>query len=128
MMLDVDHFKRLNDTYGHRAGDLVLNKLGAYLLSAIRQYDIACRYGGEELIIVMPDASIEDTIIRAEKIRSDIKNLELEHDGKRLKSISVSIGVSCFPDDGIDAKSLTQAADKALYQAKEEGRDRVKRC
>ena len=128
LMLDVDHFKRFNDVYGHSAGDLVLNKIGAYLLSEIRKYDIACRYGGEELIIVMPNASIENAIMRAEKIRSDIKNFKLEHEGKKLKPITVSIGVSCFPDDSINTKGLIDAADKALYQAKEEGRDRVKRC
>ena len=128
IMLDVDHFKRFNDIYGHSAGDLVLSKIGAYLASETRKYDVACRYGGEELIIIMPNASIENTIMRAEKIRLDIKNFKLEHEGKKLQSISVSIGVSCFPDDSVDAKGLIDAADKALYQAKQEGRDRVKRC
>ena len=128
IMLDVDHFKRFNDVHGHSVGDLVLSKIGAYLLLETRKYDIACRYGGEELIIVMPNASIENSIMRAEKIRSDIKNFKLEHEGKELKPITVSIGVSCFPDDSINTKGLIDAADKALYQAKEEGRDRVKRC
>ncbi|MEM8781162.1 MAG: diguanylate cyclase, partial [Cyanobacteria bacterium P01_G01_bin.49] len=128
IMLDVDHFKRFNDVYGHSAGDLVLKQVGSYLLSETRKYDIACRYGGEELIVVMPDATIEDTIIRAETIREKIKKLKLEHEGRDLDSISVSIGVSCFPDDGTDPEKLIQAADKALYLAKEEGRDCVKRC
>ena len=128
IMLDVDHFKRFNDLYGHSAGDLVLASVGNYLSSKIRQYDIACRYGGEELVIVMPDASKENTILRAEAIRVGIKDLQLKHEGKTLESITVSIGVSCFPDDGIDAPSLINAADKALYRAKEEGRDRVIRC
>lgn len=128
IMLDVDHFKRFNDLYGHSAGDLVLASVGSFLQFKIRQYDIACRYGGEELTIVMPDASKEDTILRAEAIRIGIKELHLKHEGKRLESITVSIGVSCFPDDGTDASSLIKAADKALYRAKEEGRDRVVRC
>ena len=128
MMLDVDHFKRFNDIYGHQVGDLVLSKMGNYLLAAIREYDIACRYGGEEIIIVMPDASIENTIVRAETIRRNIKAMKLEHNGKQLEPITISIGVGCFPDDGIDAEKLIDAADKALYRAKEDGRDCVKRC
>ena len=128
IMIDVDYFKRFNDIYGHSAGDLVLTEISTYLLSNIRQYDIACRYGGEELVIVMPDASKEDTIIRAEAIRLGIKELQLLHEGSKLESISVSIGVSCFPDDGTDVPSLINAADKALYRAKEQGRDRVMRC
>ncbi|MBE9045461.1 diguanylate cyclase [Pleurocapsales cyanobacterium LEGE 10410] len=128
MMLDVDHFKRFNDVYGHSAGDLVLNQVGAYLLSQIRQYDVACRYGGEELVILMPDASIDNTIVRAESIRTGIKKLQLKHEGKQLEPISVSIGVSCFPDDSTNPEGLIRAADKALYQAKEQGRDCVIRC
>ena len=128
ILLDVDRFKRFNDVYGHSAGDLVLNQIGAYLLSETRKYDISCRYGGEELIIVMPDASIDNAVLRAEKIREDIKKLKLEHEGKDLGTITVSIGVSCFPDDSINSQGLINAADKALYQAKEDGRDCVKRC
>ncbi|HEY9767222.1 MAG TPA: diguanylate cyclase [Coleofasciculaceae cyanobacterium] len=127
LMIDVDYFKRFNDNHGHSAGDLVLSQLGTYLISQIRQYDIACRYGGEELVIVMPDASIEDTIIRAEEIRAGVKKLKLEHEGEQLDSISVSIGVSYFPDDSNSVYGLIQAADKALYKAKEQGRDCVRR-
>jgi diguanylate cyclase (GGDEF)-like protein/PAS domain S-box-containing protein len=125
IMLDIDHFKRFNDIYGHSAGDLVLREVGAFIQSQIRQYDIACRYGGEELVIVMPDASLETTIIRAEEIRTGVKKIQLEHEGQKLCSISVSIGVSCFPDNSVDFDGLIRAADKALYQAKEQGRDRV---
>ena len=128
IMLDVDHFKQFNDIHGHSAGDLVLSKIGAYLLSETREYDVTCRHGGEEFIIVMPDASIENSILRAEKIREGIKQLRLEYEGKKLEPISVSIGVSCFPDDSINADCLIRAADKALYQAKEKGRDCVTRC
>ena len=128
LMMDIDHFKCFNDTYGHSAGDLVLKKVGIFLLSQIREYDTACRYGGEELIIVMPDASLENAIIRAETIREKIKQLELQHEGENLGSITISIGVSCFPDDGTNAEDLIRAADRALYQAKEDGRDCVRRC
>lgn len=128
ILLDVDHFKRFNDVYGHSAGDLVLNQIGSYLESETRKYDIACRFGGEELIVVMPGASLADSVVRAEKIRAGIKQLELEHEGQKLESVTVSIGVSCFPDDSTTVEGLIQAADKALYQAKEDGRDCVKRC
>ena len=128
IMLDIDHFKRFNDVYGHSAGDLVLKEVGAYLVSQTRQYDIACRYGGEEIVIIMIDASMEDSFIRAEEIRLGVKELDLEHEGEKLNSISVSIGISCFPDDSTDADDLIRTADKALYQAKEQGRDCVRRC
>ncbi len=128
IMIDIDHFKRFNDTYGHEAGDLVLQTVGNHLKKHIRQYDVACRYGGEELVIVMPDASLENTILRAEEIREGVKQLHLEYDGKKLDRITISVGVSCFPDDGIEVQSLIRAADKALYKAKQQGRDRVLRC
>jgi len=128
MMLDIDHFKRFNDTYGHSAGDYVLQMVANYLISETRHYDIVCRYGGEELILVMPDASIENIIVRAEEIRSRINRLQLQHDGKNLESVSVSIGISCFPDDSTKADDLIRVADKALYAAKEAGRNCVKRC
>ncbi len=128
IMIDIDHFKRFNDTYGHEAGDLVLQQVANYLQKQIRQYDMACRYGGEELVIIMPDASLENTILRAEEIRKGVKKLQLEHDDKQLERITISVGVSCFPDDGLEFQSLIRAADKALYQAKKQGRDRVLRC
>lgn len=127
LILDIDHFKQFNDNYGHEAGDLVLKEVSVYLLEQTRHYDIACRYGGEELIVILPDASLENSVLRAEEIRKGIKKLQLEHQGDKLSQITVSIGVSCFPDDGTEIDDLIQAADKALYQAKEQGRDRVVR-
>lgn len=128
LLLDIDHFKRFNDIYGHSAGDLVLSKVGAYMESQTRKYDIACRFGGEELVIIMPGASIANSVMRAEKIREGIKQLELKHEGQELESITVSIGVSCFPDNGTTVEDLIKAADKVLYQAKESGRDCVKQA
>lgn len=128
IMLDVDRFKRFNDIYGHSAGDLVLKEVSTYLVRQIRQYDIACRYGGEELVIVMPDTSIENTTSRAEQIREEIKKLELKHQTQSLETVTVSIGISCFPQHGHDVDSLIRAADTALYQAKNSGRDCVRHC
>ena len=128
IMLDVDRFKRFNDVHGHSAGDLVLKEVSNYLSRQIRQYDIACRYGGEELVIVMPDASIEDTTARAEQIRKGIKELELKYQDRPLETITVSIGVSCFPQHGSGVECLIRAADSALYQAKNSGRDCVRQC
>ncbi|MEO0835254.1 MAG: diguanylate cyclase [Cyanobacteria bacterium J06642_3] len=118
ILIDIDYFKHFNDLYGHSAGDLVLSQVGAYLSSQIRQYDVACRYGGEELLIVMPNASLEDTILRAEKFRQGINQLKLKHDGTKLDSISVSIGISCFPEHNNQVKGLIRAVDQALSQAK----------
>ena len=123
IMLDIDHFKRFNDTFGHEAGDLVLQQIGTYLQSHIRGSDIACRYGGEEIIIIMPEASLGDTQQRAEQLRQGIKNLKLSHHGKSLGMITVSLGIASFPDAGSDGENLLSAADDALYQAKAQGRD-----
>ncbi|MGV2831066.1 diguanylate cyclase [Myxosarcina sp. GI1(2024)] len=128
MILDIDRFKRFNDTYGHDAGDWVLRSISKYLREQTRQYDIACRYGGEELVAIMPEASLENTIFRAEGIREGIKNLNIVYEGQKLEGVTVSIGISCFPDDGIETRALLRAADKAMYQAKQQGRDRVARC
>ena len=127
MMLDIDHFKHFNDTYGHIAGDYVLQTVSAYLTSQTRKYDVVCRYGGEEIVLAMPDTSLENTIVRAEEIRQGISQLQLKHDGKELGSVTVSIGVGCFPDDSTTVDGLIAAADKALYQAKTDGRNCVRR-
>lgn len=125
IMIDVDHFKQFNDTYGHDAGDLVLRKLGLFLRRHIRESDIACRYGGEELILILPEAPLYVTCQRAEQIRSGIKHLNLQHRRQPLGPVTLSLGVACFPEHGSTTEALIQAADLALYRAKEEGRDRV---
>lgn len=125
MMLDVDHFKRFNDTFGHEAGDTVLRELGVFLQKFVRESDIACRYGGEELTLILPEASEEATLQRAEQIREGVKHLNLEHRRQSLGNISISFGVACFPQHGLTGEALIQAADRALYQAKMQGRDRV---
>lgn len=125
IMLDIDHFKRFNDTFGHEAGDLVLQKTGAYLQAHIRGSDVACRYGGEEIVIIMAEASLADIQQRAEQLRQGIKNLKLSHHGKSLGTITASFGIASFPDYGSNAEDLLAAADDALYQAKAQGRDCV---
>ncbi|NEO52152.1 MAG: diguanylate cyclase [Okeania sp. SIO3B5] len=125
IMIDVDHFKKFNDEFGHAAGDIILKSLGSFLKQKVRDYDIACRYGGEELIMILPGSSLENTARRAEQIRKEIKQLSVEYDGILLSSITVSLGVACFPEHGKTGEKVIQAADAALYQAKYEGRNRV---
>lgn len=125
VMIDVDYFKRFNDTFGHHAGDAVLQQLGQLLLNTIRTSDIACRYGGEELMLIMPEASLEETWQQAEKIRQRVKHLNVEYRGQPLGAIAVSCGVACFPEHGLTGDAVIREADKALYRAKKEGRDCV---
>ncbi|MGK7905507.1 MAG: PAS domain S-box protein [Hormoscilla sp.] len=125
IMLDVDHFKHFNDTFGHEAGDAVLRELGLFLQQNIRDSDIACRYGGEELMLILPEASLHDTEQRAEQLREGIKRLRVQHRRQQLGVVTVSLGVACFPKHGPTGKAAIRAADAALYQAKKAGRDRV---
>lgn len=125
IMLDVDHFKKLNDQFGHAGGDAVLKDLGALLASAIRGGDIACRFGGEEFTIILPEASLEATVMRAEYIRTAVASLVVSLPGGPAASITVSQGVSAFPEHGRMKKTLLSAADDALYRAKRQGRNRV---
>lgn len=125
IMLDVDHFKRFNDTFGHEIGDFVLEQVGTYLQGSIRGSDIACRYGGEEIMLILPEASLENTRQRAEQLRLGIRGLNLQCHGQELGLVTVSLGVACFPEHGMSSETLFEAADKALYQAKIQGRDRT---
>ena len=125
IMLDVDHFKRFNDTFGHEAGDAVLREMGLFVQKNIRESDIACRYGGEELMLILPETCLETTRKRAEQIREGVKHLNVQHRRQPLGGITISVGVACFPEDGLTGEALIQAADTALYEAKAQGRDRV---
>ena len=124
-MLDLDHFKRFNDTFGHDAGDSLLRELGPLLRERLRKSDIACRYGGEEFVLILADSSLEDTRQRVEQIRGLIKELKIRHGDQRLAPIAVSAGVAAAPEHGSTAPDLLRAADNALYAAKQGGRDRV---
>ncbi|MEH2453141.1 diguanylate cyclase, partial [Nostoc sp.] len=125
IMLDVDHFKRFNDTSGHEAGDIVLRELGQFLKSMIRGSDIACRYGGEEFMLLLPEGSLQITQQRAEQIRIGTKHLNLQHRRQPLGTVTLSLGVASFPQHGNSVETLIRAADAALYQAKTTGRDLV---
>lgn len=125
IMLDIDHFKKFNDDYGHDVGDLVLKELGVRLKHAIRNEDIACRYGGEEFTIILPGINQENALLRAEALRQDVKTIRFSYKGKQINHISISLGVALSPNDGTESETLITAADQALYAAKRAGRDRV---
>jgi diguanylate cyclase (GGDEF)-like protein len=125
MMLDLDHFKRFNDTFGHAAGDVVLREVGHLLQHYLRGEDIACRYGGEEFTLILIDAPLSVVVQRANQIREAVKALTISHHGQSLGIASISLGVAMFPEHGLTSEKLVRSADAALYRAKEAGRDRV---
>jgi diguanylate cyclase (GGDEF)-like protein len=123
--MDIDHFKPFNDRYGHPAGDALLESLGAFLKTNLRGGDAACRYGGEEFILFLPDTSLEGAGRNMERIREGIGSLRISHMGRRLPPVTLSIGISAYPDHGKDMGTLIHTADAALYRAKKEGRNRI---
>jgi diguanylate cyclase (GGDEF)-like protein len=125
VMIDIDHFKRFNDRFGHAAGDVVLRELSSLLQKQTRGEDLACRYGGEEVTLVLSEASLKDAVQRAEQLRREVKHLNLRQGQQALGAITLSLGVAVFPEHGTTAEVLLAAADGALYRAKTEGRDRV---
>ncbi|MCQ3936947.1 MAG: hypothetical protein DPW18_07865 [Chloroflexi bacterium] len=124
IIMDVDHFKQFNDTYGHKCGDMVLVTLAKFLMSNTRRGDIVCRYGGEEFVILMPDAALESAHDRAEFFRKGFENTRIEYDGKILKS-TFSAGIASFPIHASSGETLLNLADQALYYSKSNGRNRV---
>ena len=125
VMLDLDHFKQFNDTYGHAAGDSLLRDLGAFIQANTRGEDIACRYGGEEFALIFPEASIEVTRQRVEQLREGLKSLAVLYHGQPLTRVTLSAGVAVLPEHGQTVEALLRAADAALYRAKQAGRDKV---
>jgi diguanylate cyclase (GGDEF)-like protein len=119
-MLDVDHFKKYNDTHGHQAGDEVLARVGTVLRNSIRPYDCAARYGGEEFLVMLSATSLDRAEESAERIRKQVQAEQFEGG-----SVTISIGVAEYPSQGDTAESVIGQADAALYQAKRAGRDRV---
>jgi diguanylate cyclase (GGDEF)-like protein len=124
-MVDLDHFKRFNDTFGHQAGDAALRSLGDFLKKNTRGQDIVCRYGGEEFALVFSGATLEGTVERAEALRVGVKRMEVQYMGQLLGTITVSMGIALFPEHGSNVAEVLRGADQALYSAKREGRDQT---
>jgi diguanylate cyclase (GGDEF)-like protein len=125
LMLDLDHLKNINDTLGHEAGDAALIALGAVLKNQTRGSDVACRYGGDEFMIILNETTRDDARKRAEQIHHAVRQLDTRYAGTPIGALSVSIGVASFPENGMDTAALLRAADAALYRAKADGRNRV---
>jgi len=124
LIIDIDHFKNFNDTYGHLAGDEVLRRMGDVFRSSIRSCDFAARYGGEEFIVLMPEIGPDDGVQAAERIRQIAADEKIDANGHSV-NVTLSMGVASFPDHGDDAQAIISKADAALYQAKKRGRNRV---
>jgi diguanylate cyclase (GGDEF)-like protein/PAS domain S-box-containing protein len=125
LFLDLDHFKRFNDTFGHDAGDMVLQSLANLFRNFFRTTDICCRYGGEEFAIILPESTSPDAAIRADALRSEVKGLRLQYKKQPLGQLTVSAGVAAFPEHGSTAEELLKIADQCLYESKARGRDVV---
>jgi diguanylate cyclase (GGDEF)-like protein len=125
LAFDIDHFKRFNDEYGHAAGDAVLEAFGDLLLSSVRKEDLPCRMGGEEFVLLLPEADLGLGMARAEQVRAALEALRLEHLGQPIGTVTLSAGVAAFPQHGDTLDGLLATADKALYRAKKLGRNRV---
>lgn len=124
-LLDIDHFKTFNDSFGHSIGDEVLKRIAAYLVGTVRKTDVVCRYGGEEVVIVLPDCDVDRAGTVCEKLREGIGRLDLSDARAGLPRVTVSIGVTVYPDLCADKGDLIDSADRAMYRAKRAGRNRV---
>ena len=125
LFVDLDHFKRFNDTFGHDAGDYVLRIVADLFRKSVRGDDVVCRYGGEEFGIILPESSSQNAVIRADELREAAKKMELRHRDQILGTLKLSIGVATFPEHGETAEELLKAADQCLYRSKAAGRDQV---
>jgi diguanylate cyclase (GGDEF)-like protein len=125
MMFDIDHFKKVNDQYGHDIGDAVLVSLSSIISENIRAEDICCRYGGEEFLLIMPNSTIEQAFQKSEELRQIIQSTSIAVDNKVDIHITFSGGIACFPSDGDTLRELIKKADIALYESKKMGRNRI---
>ena len=124
LMIDIDFFKNINDTYGHAAGDIVLEEVAKIIKSCTRNADTAARYGGEEFVVMLNNTSASAAMAVAERIRKSVEEKSIMYDGKKI-NVTISIGVSSYNFDLESAKSIVERADKALYESKQNGRNRV---
>ncbi len=127
MMLDLDYFKKINDTFGHQAGDAVLMTVAELIDKHVRGIDYVGRYGGEEIVIVLPDTSETESVEIAERIRRSLASTPIGVSETHFVNVTVSIGIAMFPKDGVNEESLLKSADEAMYHAKESGRNQVVR-
>lgn len=125
LIIDIDNFKKINDTHGHGTGDAVLKTFGKYLMENVRYEDVACRIGGEEFMVVIPETSLETAVQRSEEIRKEFHGMSFPFEGKVVDNLSLSIGVAAYPEHGKLAEDLIRCADNALYRAKAEGRNQI---
>jgi diguanylate cyclase (GGDEF)-like protein len=129
LMMDVDHFKNVNDTYGHLTGSKTLEEIGAVIIEIMRSGDAAARFGGEEFAAFLLDAQVPQAMVAAERIRSAIEaqKFSVVRTGKPVEThhVTISIGIAAFPEDSSDPIELVEMADSALYRAKREGRNRT---
>lgn len=124
ILSDIDHFKKINDTYGHEAGDRVLVRVAQIFKEKCRKQDLACRWGGEEFLILLPETSLDGGKILADKIRSDIESHEFLYERQKI-SMTMSFGLSVFADNFKSSEECIRQADNCLYNAKETGRNKV---
>jgi len=125
VMIDVDHFKKFNDTYGHRAGDKMLRELAGHMQKSVRLDDIVCRYGGEEFVLILRSTGLEDATNRIADMKNETRDLTLDTSFGLSDPVTFSAGIACFPVHGVDGEALLAAADRALYEAKQTGRNRI---
>jgi diguanylate cyclase (GGDEF)-like protein len=125
MMLDIDHFKRFNDRFGHSGGDALIREVGSLLDTLTRVEDAACRYGGDEFVVLLPESSLDVTLLRAEDIRRGANRFNILHEGSVVGVVTLTVGVAVYPNHGSDMVGLVRAADAAMYVAKHAGGDRV---
>lgn len=125
IIIDIDFFKKFNDTFGHQSGDAVLRQVAQTLKKNVRATDIVCRYGGEEMSIILPNTGKDEAFSTAQKICERVASKKFKLAGDKETNVTISLGVSTFPYDGDSASSIIEAADKRLYNAKNNGRNQV---
>jgi diguanylate cyclase (GGDEF)-like protein len=125
VFIDIDHFKRFNDVFGHDAGDAVLRSFAELMKTFFRGDDVLCRYGGEEFAVMLPESTDQDAAVRMDQFRENVKRTAVVHQHQALDQVSIAVGIASFPKHGSSIEALLLAADQALFISKSEGRDRV---